>query len=867
MKSMKKFIFALGLMSVIVALTSCQKDFDGDVADAKTAKITQTITLGEQTRTSYKDGVGVTMDGNEKMTVYYMATDDEDLSTYTFANDPKVRIVATNDGNNNFTFEHTAIADATSYDYYFIMPDNSTNKMNGQKTASNHRLGPVQRPSAASFDPAFDYIAGKPVTIAAENINKATVVDYKRLFSVLKVKFVDSDGLLDGQKIQSVNIKLSEAATQNVSLQGLFYMKYSDVFEDTKINSWEKISVSNGMTVSYDEGIEQNGSWESWFVIRETTIPACDMTVTVVADNKTLSRTFAFNETALALDKINTLTIGLSEAKCTVANSFTVDFSARTSVPASIIASDGQTIEFASTDCLIGKDAEMGNALQVKSAGEFTLPALANGLKYKAIYLTENVVNNSKDFVLTVKAGETEIGTCNFNYYGETMRANGGIVKVEIPAEYATQAITFVRSDAISGDNNCRILRITAEYEGNLPEPEPVSTNYYTDWDEGRDIVIGTEAGDEIVVNKTNYPTAAQITADMAGLDIYKILTAGGLIFVDSDVDYYTSSTDATADHTEKHVKFHMTNPTIIIGCDPTMQPKIKCEGQLYANGPLLVFKNIEIEQDGDYGVMANNEGGSSNVKIYIEDCTYYHKNYAVAARNFTTRCISHLYIVNSILHQKSTTASRAVFAVGAKTTDSDYLDDCAKAMAAIKFINSVFYADSDLQQYLIDAGSNSAGCNHNSENLEIVIKNCTTYGLWQSNILARAYKFKTGYFGYNVGWYENATPYYSSDGVQQARHTYIIGDYSKTATSVVSEYNHLVTRSDVMGKGWQKKNNSNVGAYEDKTSVIVLNDTEDASFPFASSMDEASGYFPINYSIVTSGYGASYETKLWINK
>ena len=860
---MKKFIFALGLMSVILALTSCQKDFDGDVADAKTAKITQTITLGEQTRTSYKDGVGVTMDGNEKMTVYYMATDDEDLSTYTFANDPKVRIVATNDGNNNFTFEHTAIADATSYDYYFMMPDNSTNKMNSQKSASNHRLGPVQRPSAASFDPAFDYIAGKPVTIAAENINEATVVDYKRLFSVLKVKFVDSEGLLDGQKIQSVNIKLSEAATQNVSLQGLFYMKYSDVFENTKINSWEKSSVSNGMTVSYDEGIEQNGSWESWFVIRETTIPACDMTVTVVADNKTLSRTFAFNETALAMDKINTLTIGLSEAKCTVANSFTVDFSARTSVPASIIASDGQTIELSSTNCLIGVDAEMGNALQVKSAGEFTLPALADGLKYKAIYLTENVMNNSKDFVLTVKAGETEIGTCNFNYYGETMRANGGVVKVEIPAEYATQAIKFVRSDAITSDNNCRILRITAEYEGNLPEPEPVSTNYYTDWDEGRDIVIGTEAGDEIVVNKTNYPTAAQITADMTGLDIHKILTAGGLIFVDSDVDYYTSSADANADHTEKHVKFHKTNPTIIIGCDPTTQPKIKCEGQYYANGPLLVIKNIEISQLGDYGIISSKEGGDSNCKLYMEDCTYYHAKHAIAERDFAKRCFSHVYVLNSILHQTNLgSSSRAIFNISFNiSTTADYSATVAQGMQAIKLVNSVFYADSDWQQYLIDAGNNStnngANYQYDTQNLEMVIKNCSTYGLWQSNIFARAYKLKSCYFGYNVGWYDNTAN----------KNTYLMGDYAKLSTTAVSEYNFLVTRADVGSNGWKKGSHGNVCTYTDTTSTIIAKDTEDANFPFASSMDIASGYFPINYSVVPSGCGASYETKLWINK
>ena len=852
---MKKNIFTLGLMSILLALVSCQNDFDG--LDTPTAQqITQTVSLGELTRTSYKEGVGVTMDGNETMTVYYLATDDNDLSTYTFAGQTN----AANDGSNNFTFTHPAIEGAESYDYYFMMPHNSSSKMNGDKTASYHRLGPVQRPSAGTFDPTFDYIVGKPQTIAADAMGAATVVDYKRLFAALKIEFIDNDGLLAGQKIHSVNLTFSEKGTQKVALQGLFYMGYSDVFADNDFNSWAANAVANGLTASYDGGIAQDGNWDTWFIVHNVTIPACNLTVTVVADNTTLSRTIAFNQTELALNKINTLKINLSEAKGTKATkSFTVDFSDATAVPANLVASDGKVLEFSASSCQISKVAEFGNSLQVSKNGGFTLPALPDGLKYKAIYLTENVNNGTKDYTFEVRAGETVVdGTHNFNYYNETLRNNGGVLKVEIPEACATEAVTFTRTDA--QDNYCRILRLTVECEGEStepePEPEPELTNYYEIWNAGKDIVIGTEAGDEITVNKTSYSEAARITADTPAADVYAKLIGGGLIFVDSDVDFYVSSTDADADVAQKHIKFAKDVATIIIGCDPTKQPKIKLEGQIYAEDELAVLKNIEVNSLGGGLVSALDTKGTKNCKLYVEDCTFYHAGHAISEKNYATRCFSHVYVLNSIFHQTNTASTnRAIFKVDVKTNASGYVATMPQALEAVKFVNSVFYAKSDFQQYLVEAGSNG-DYQHDTANFELTIKNCSTYGLWQANILARAYKFKSFYFGYNVGWYDNTAN----------KNTYLTGDYAKVATTKVVENNFLVTRANAGGNGWKDANHSNVSAYTSANSTIVSKDTEDASFPFdKTKMDVEKGYFPINYAIVPANCGASYTTKLWV--
>lgn len=528
---MKKSIFTLGLMSAILALSSCVKDNTDTATDLGHKQITQTVTLGDETRSSYKPGEGITIDKNESMTVYYMANDDEDLSTYVFAG----KLSASNDGNNNFTFSHDAIEGATAYDYYFMMPDNSSNNMNGGKVASTHRLGQVQRPSATSFDPSFDYIVGKPATIAAENMNAATVIDYKRLVAPLCITFNDSEGLLSGQKIHSVNVVASATASQAASLQGLFYVNYSDVFADCKISSWDKTSVSNGMTASYDEGIEQEGSWESWFMVRDVTIPAGDMTVTIVGDKNTIKRTFSMGEFTTVMDKINRLSINLSSSNCTITKSFTVDFSATTKLPASVTTSEGQTLAFSATTCQIATNATNGNSLQINKGGSFTLPAPAEGLKYKAIYLTEQNTNGTKDYIIAAYSGENEISSGNFNYYNEALRNNGGVLKLDIAEEYGADAITIKRTDS-EANNYCRIIRLTVEYEGEAvqpePEPEPTATDYYTEYSNGKDITVNG------YTYKAGEYTAVLCDATTADKNFRSLVNKKAddiIVFVDSD--------------------------------------------------------------------------------------------------------------------------------------------------------------------------------------------------------------------------------------------------------------------------------------------------------------------------------------------
>lgn len=852
---MKKSIFTLGLMSAILALTSCVKDNTDTAIDLGQKQITQTVTLGEQTRSSYKPGEGVTIDKNESMTVYYMANNDEDLATYVFAG----KLSAANDGNNNFTFSHEAIEGATAYDYYFMMPDNSTNNMNGGKVASTHRLGQVQRPSATSFDPSFDYIVGKPVTIAADNMGTATVIDYKRLVAPLCITFNDSEGLLSGQKIHSVNVVTNAAASQTSSLQGLFYVNYSDIFADCKISSWDKTSISNGMTASYDEGIEQDGSWESWFMVRDVTIPAGDMTITIVGDKNTIKRTFAMGEFTTVMDKINRLSINLSSSNCTITKSFTVDFSATTKLPASVTTSEGQTLAFSATTCQISTNATNGNSLQINKGGSFTLPAPAQGLKYKSITLTEQNTNGTKDYIVAAYSGENEISSGNFNYYNEALRNNGGVLKLDIAEEYGADAITIKRTDS-EANNYCRIIRLTVEYEGEAtePEPEPATNSYYTAWQNGEDITIGKAAEDTFVVNKTNYPEASLITADMDGTTIHNILLKGGLIFMESDCDILMHSTDASADIVSKHMKFNKDVETIIIGVDPTSQPYIEVEGQYYANGTLLALKNISFKANGTYGIVNANECCEDDCKLYIEDCTYAYTQNGIAENNPTmARCYSHIYILNSVIHAEiGSKNSYGTYKLNVKTDASGYAKDFTR-MKAIKYINSIFYANSDYQHYLIDAGSKAADkYDTDTSNLAIEIKNCTLYGLHQSNIMARAYKLSSVYFGYNVGYYEN-----SDD-----KNTYVMGDYAKTCTNLLMEYNHLTTTSDAGGNGWKVINQGNVSTYKDTTSVVKSKDVDGTYFPFASDYSVTDGYFPINYSIVATGCGASYDTKLWVN-
>ena len=202
-----------------LSLTNCTKDETDNgfgSVDATENLITRTVTVSDEAwdevRSSYEPGVGIHLDGTEHMSVYYSVSG----STSTAGSKTlDYKLLGTVDGapagNGSYTFSHPEVSGAEAYDYFFMMPYLPTSKANSGGSASYHRIGPVQMPKAATFDPSFDYIVGKPVRNVAAADQSAIVTQFKRLMAPLRLKFTDNAGVLTGQKIRQVTISFDAA--------------------------------------------------------------------------------------------------------------------------------------------------------------------------------------------------------------------------------------------------------------------------------------------------------------------------------------------------------------------------------------------------------------------------------------------------------------------------------------------------------------------------------------------------------------------------------------------------------------------------------------------------------------------------------
>lgn len=825
-----------------LSLTNCTKDETDNgfgSVDATENLITRTVTVSDEAwdevRSSYEPGVGIHLDGTEHMSVYYSVSGSTSTAgTKTL----DYKLLGTVDGapagNGSYTFSHPEISGAEAYDYFFMMPYLVTSKQNSAGSASYHRIGPVQMPEAATFDPSFDYIVGKPVLNVAATDQSAIVTQFKRLMAPLRLKFTDNAGVLAGQKIRQVTISFDAATDKAVDkcLSGLFYFQYSEAADECNISGWENGSFSNAATADYPAGLEQNGSWETWLMVNPTEIEACNMTIDVVADKMRITRTVATGKVFnLTKEAINTLNFDISGDGYATENAYSVDFTQYTKVPTVIEASDGDTYDWTLANCTFSVQANLGNALRLKNTsnnGSITLPALPEGTSYKAIYLTENTNNTSKAATVVCKQGDQEAATGTFNYYGEVSQ-QGGVLKLEIPAEYAQGPLTIEHdcADAVW------INRMTVTYEGDL-HPEVPQQNYSAIYEAGGDITIGN-----LVVNKTNYPDAKVV--DIASVKT-GTFTDGGLVFIEGEGSF--TMTTSPSIHTS----------LVLIGNNPEKQPTIICKGAsayyfaVRGEDCDYVFKNLNIDGSSNNYIFANTDNANASGKIKsltLEDCTIVTNGNVIQDGN-TTNSMQNVTVRNCVIRMSETTTGKAVYGwVTGKTATK-----AADQLATVTLTDNVIYASSPVSHYLVMVGGKAENVNYDS-NATIVVEHNSTYNIYHGNGVVSAYSAADMQVNYNVSEFDDST---------LAKNSYSAGYSKPNDPKNFTVTNNFAFTNSGETQRWK--------ALWKNTNVTATVTTTDNSFklqesPFASANIET-GYFPVNTSVVTNGAGASYETKLW---
>ncbi len=373
----KTIITILAVSAGIFAISACQKN----LSDVQTSQvITKTVTVSDtpwtaDTKTAFTEADGIKITGKENMAVFYYAGD----KTTTVSGVAKT--YATPDGKGGYTFSHDA-AEGSTYNYWFVLPYTSRIDTNDDANAHTFWLHPTQFPTEDSFDSNMDaLVAQAQYGVAAKT--SVSDVKFRRLFSHLELKLSDGKSVLGSEKIHAVTFALGTTATKSSALTGIVYPSHSDEYNDAA-NTME--TPGNAVTAHYPAGLAKNsdGTYHIWYVVNPVAVAAnTEITVTVTADTKTITRTVALSEAReIMKGKINLIEFDITGAGYTTQESAYYDFTV-------------------SDKANLSSDWEAGSAVSVKS--DDTGSSYSNSFYLKA-------KDTSASLLYTVPSGKTLTG-------------------------------------------------------------------------------------------------------------------------------------------------------------------------------------------------------------------------------------------------------------------------------------------------------------------------------------------------------------------------------------------------------------------------------------------------------------------------
>ena len=432
------------------------------------------------------------------------------------------------------------------------------------------------------------------------------------------------------------------------------------------------------------------------------------------------------------------------------------------------------------------------------------------------------------------------------SYSANSKTGNSGVLEIEVPENLYGQTLVI----SSTGSNNTAISGIALELAD--AEMEDADENdYYDMFTKGYDIVI-----DGVAYNKESYAGRLVKATELADSDFQSDATLAneGIVFIDPDGQTEPVLINTTAPGDSEKV--------IVIGRYKDRQPQVTL---VYTIRTETVLKNLHlISTVGDPTAAtipyltrtstSTSAPGPYNGSITFEDCTIdmtavgvnkdgvrYESRYVVydSALNDT---FEYVHINNCLIEFNSeATGNPSVFAFSTNPNKTLF------GPTDISMTNSVVYAGNTINAYIINMGD---GSEENSRldkyNSDLNVTGNTFYNIRQRNILVRGRVFK------NFTVEDNVASYGESSATNSSR---FAGVYVSAETSSVSN-NYLYTTTQY---GWEITYGSIISA--GSGNVVVA-----AESPYASE-NTATGYFPVNTSVVTNGAGADYDTKYWVEK
>ncbi len=465
-------------MAGIVFSVSCQKINEYEEGRQPGASITKTFAVSENlwtpdgTRSTYIENDGLRLTGEEHISVFYAPYIEGNGETIENLQDDVEAIPA---GNGKYTFSHTEISGAEAYNYYFLMPYSIRSNENSAQNGLSARLSPVQYPGANDIDPTNDWLVGRMQTNVSKS-DELTVTEFKRIFAPFRLTVTDTGNLLEGEKIRTATLSFSqEAVNKSNSIVGVFYVSFSDDYENTGIQSFLSTAPGNAVSAVFDDGCEISGDgYPVWFMLNPVEISGGTATLTVSTDTRTVTRTASLAAPVTVMSgKFNSLSFDISgSGVLPEEESVTQTFTSLTSISQNVLtASDGKDYAYNFNGCRLTTDDGIAGVRLYNSSMD--LPQfIAKKLVRLRVFTHRASANasgsgeNRKPVTLTVSAGENTVASADFDYYALTK--TGGVCEIEIPEEYAESALSLSCAD----NTSAYITAITYVFEDSSTDPD-----------------------------------------------------------------------------------------------------------------------------------------------------------------------------------------------------------------------------------------------------------------------------------------------------------------------------------------------------------------------------------------------------------
>ena len=832
---MNRLGYFAAIAACAAASVSCQEELKTEGVENAVPMITKTMlaegnlwTGDADTKSTYDPEVGITMTGNEPMDIFYGNPANAENASNTNPYMKRVETSATSNGEGSFSysFGHNHIDGADVYDYVVITPylSNAVAALNGAGTALRFELSPVQMPGQNSYDYNYDILYGQGQSAVAID-TELEVRAFKRITAPVRFELYDQGGALEeGEKIYAVTATFGNSVSE-AEIAGRLFLNMAYAYEDCKVNDAEP--AGNAATAIYKEGLQKLGdSYPVWFMLNPASLEAgAQLTVAVTTDRRTFVKSINITSPlTLYADYFNVIKMNLSDAAADAVPSMYFDFTSVTSdliSSGSVPASDGNLYSWTFAGCSAYTDASgtLPTALRMNASSNASIiiPEI-DGYKITGIRLYANPSNIDSGTFIALNGGEPK----NFGSYDAAgVAATGGVLEISVPEEEQGSALTL----KVSG-SNALISGIALDLaeDSSSEQPEIDENDWYSQY----------VNGSAITINGKQYSQDTHGEAILINIEDLTIsdLNQAGIIFIDN------SGTAEPKSLTANRFTAIQGHPegNVIIGRYRDSQPELKFVNGEGVSQQLSLERNVVLKNIGistDAASVFQNGRAESAVGLTLEDCTL-SLNSTVATAVILDNNASYSYA--------DVTVNNCVVEINSENTELPAVFAFSKSSGFgstdFAMTNSVVYSDKSMRAYVINMkGSDSAA---DYSGLNVSLNGNTFYNIYTSNGLIYGYLF-------SILEVRNNLVYDAQTG--------------RPLVYCISQCDDADISGNYLYANWTADHALSV------ISTPADSNTNYTGSPFTGEIDAASGYFPIDQSIVTNGAGADYNTKYWISR